>query len=404
MTAQNLFKRPQILTSLAVAGLVSCALASGARADNDFVREQGFVRRPPIKHVVVIFQENASFDHYFGTYPDALNSDGTNFAAKLHTPTVNGLTDGNSQFFERTAVGLHNFNPNMPVGTPTGLNPNGFANPFRMNRDQIVTCSNNHDYNGEQLASDSGLMDKFPQQNFKDGAGCATDGSTVMGYFDGNTVTAMWNWAQRFAMSDNSWNTTYGPSTPGAINLVSGQTAGAVLHTFTGTTKGATGQLTDTVPGVSVTDAFFVGPTNPKVVADVVGSSTPQLVQTGTLVTDFDPYLDDCGNDRGGTVANQNTVEFTGRNIGDLLNQKGITWGWFAGGFRTAAKTNPATTDPTNPLGGVSNAPFGLPIFGGAANDGQAQNVGQQNFVPAVCAKIVVIQGDDGSVNTILPA
>ena len=27
----------------------------------------------PIQHLVVIFQENVSFDHYFGTYPTALN-------------------------------------------------------------------------------------------------------------------------------------------------------------------------------------------------------------------------------------------------------------------------------------------------------------------------------------------
>jgi phospholipase C len=30
----------------------------------------------PIKHVVVIFQENVSFDHYFGTYPQAANTSG----------------------------------------------------------------------------------------------------------------------------------------------------------------------------------------------------------------------------------------------------------------------------------------------------------------------------------------
>ena len=46
----------------------------------------------------------------------------------------------------------------------------------------------------------------------------------VMGYYDGNTVTALWNYAQHFAMSDNSYDTNFGPSTPGAINLVSGQT------------------------------------------------------------------------------------------------------------------------------------------------------------------------------------
>ena len=47
-----------------------------------------------------------------------------------------------------------------------------------------------------------------------------------MGYYDGNTVTAMWNYAQNFAMSDNSWSTSFGPSAPGAINLVAGTTCG----------------------------------------------------------------------------------------------------------------------------------------------------------------------------------
>ena len=51
--------------------------------------------------------------------------------------------------------------------------------------------------------------------------------SVVMGYYDGNTVTALWNYAQHYAMSDNSFGTTFGPSTPGALNLISGQTHGA---------------------------------------------------------------------------------------------------------------------------------------------------------------------------------
>ena len=46
----------------------------------------------------------------------------------------------------------------------------------------------------------------------------------VMGYYDGNTVTALWNYAQHYAMSDNSYNTGFGPSTPGVIDLVSGNT------------------------------------------------------------------------------------------------------------------------------------------------------------------------------------
>ena len=48
-----------------------------------------------------------------------------------------------------------------------------------------------------------------------------------MGYYDGNTVTGLWNYAQHFAMSDNSYNTIFGPSTPGLLNLVAGQTNGS---------------------------------------------------------------------------------------------------------------------------------------------------------------------------------
>src|SRR5262249_6862617 len=146
--------------------------------------------------------------------------------------------------------------------------------------------------------------------------------------FDGNTVTAMWNYAQRFAMSDNSWDTTYGPSTPGALNLASGQTAGGVVHTFISGPKGSNGLLTDSVVSTSVPSNFFVGPTSPKVTASV-GAVATTGVQTGTLVNDLDPYLDDCGNDKGGTSAGQKTIEMQGKNVGDLLNEKGITWGWF---------------------------------------------------------------------------
>jgi phospholipase C len=385
------------LSAFVAATITTCTLLSAATST---AHERDSGRRSHIKHVVIIFQENASFDHYFATYPDAKNTDGVHFRAHHDTPTVNGLTDGNAQFPERVNVGLHDFSPNQTVGAPTGTNPNGAANPFRMTRDQIVTCSNNHDYRGEQLATDAGFMDKFPQQQIppppqKPPAGCATDGSTVMGYFDGNTVTAMWDWAQRFSMSDNSWGTTYGPSTPGALNLISGQTAGAVVHQFKGT-RGADGRLPDNIVTQTFPGAVFANASNPVVMADQLGAGGNVPAQTGTLVTDLDPYLDDCGNDKGGTVtANIGTVEMTGRNVGDLLNDKGVTWGWFGGGFRTAAKPNPATTDPTNPMALVSNDPFGIPSFGGAANDGQATHTNDGGvFTPAVCNAQHVLHPD----------
>src|SRR5262249_20077319 len=141
--------------------------------------------------------------HYFGTYPKALNLAGeTAFHAAPGTPSVNGLTE---------ALLAHN--PNK-----TG--------PIRLSPKQAATCDMDHDYMPEQQAFNGGLMNQFVEYTSPspDEKGCDT--SSVMGYFDGNTVTALWNYAQSFAMNDNSFGTTFGPSTPGALNLVSGSTHG----------------------------------------------------------------------------------------------------------------------------------------------------------------------------------
>ena len=42
-------------------------------------------------------------------------------------------------------------------------------------------------------------------------AGAPCHASQVMDYYDGNTVTGLWNYAQHFAMSDDSFGTTSGP-------------------------------------------------------------------------------------------------------------------------------------------------------------------------------------------------
>jgi len=163
----------------------------------------------PIKHVVVIYQENVSFDHYFATYPHAENTSGEpQFKARPGTPSVNGLS-----------------------GPLLTQNPNSVA-PFRFPRSHAATCDQDHEYKAEQEAYNKGLIDRAVQMT---GTGSRPNSGTtpcspgdVMGYFDGNTVTAMWNYAQHFAMSDNHFATTFGPSTPGAINLVAGQTHGAI--------------------------------------------------------------------------------------------------------------------------------------------------------------------------------
>jgi phospholipase C len=257
----------------------------------------------PIKHLVVIFQENVSFDHYFGTYPFAANTDGTTFQAKKGTKPVNGL------YKKITKSG--------PVGPLLTNNPNLF-NPMRLTHSQALTCDQNHGYTAEQNAVNGGMMNKFIQ--FTNTPTCTGTPTTpygapglVMNYFDGNTVTGLWNYAQNYAMSDNNWDTVFGPSTPGALNLISGQTGGSyAVNPITGV------KVTTPIPGA------------------VSGLNSDGL---GTIYGDPDPAFDDCSD---GSHASTNPVAVaTGKNVGDLLNAKGVTWGWFQGGF-TPTGTNAA--------------------------------------------------------------
>jgi phospholipase C len=278
-----------LATNLATA-MPGVALAQPANPSQPTYSSGGTATTTPIKHLVVIFQENVSFDHYFGTYPKATNPTGEPaFHALPGTPSVNGLTEG-----------LLTHNQNLDA-TATSYQP------FRLDRSQNYTCSQDHDYTPEQQAYDSGLMDKFPEftaspcavSSYPDVS--ALGAAIVMGYFDGNTVTGMWNYAQHFAIDDNYFDTNFGPSTPGAINVISGMTGGTDPNTDVGAT--AAGDVT-----------------------------------AGSVMGDPDPYYDDCHGSEYVGMSSSN------QNIGDLLNAKGISWGWFQGGFTPSTPYLPATS------------------------------------------------------------
>jgi phospholipase C len=271
------------LAALLISGQLMGPVAANAQRENETAT--------PIKHLVIIFGENISFDHYFGTYPHAANPPHEpRFVAAPDTPSVNGFTDAL----------LYN-NPNY---LNTAINGGAASNPFRLDRSQAATADQDHDYTPEQQAFHNGLMDAFPAYTGTAGPPPAgqTTNSLVMGYYDGNTVTALWNYAQRYALNDNSYGTTFGPSTPGAINLISGQTNG-------------------------ISDQSNAG-------GDVVEDGNGGY----TLISDADPLGDVCSTTTGALV------QFDGQNIGDLLNAKGITWGFFEGGFDLTKKNPNGTT------------------------------------------------------------
>jgi phospholipase C len=149
----------------------------------------------------------------------------------------------------------------------------------------------------------------------------------VMGYYDGNTVTAWWNYAQHYALSDNFSGTMFGPSSVGAINLVAGTTSGLTMEAYPSGTV------------VSTTGTVANGAT------------------TGVLIGDVDPWYDDCSSSTRGKITNG------GQNIGDLLNKAGVTWGCFQGGFApTNGLTQPAV------CGSVTSASASVALPSAAGN------------------------------------
>ncbi|HTY72598.1 MAG TPA: alkaline phosphatase family protein [Actinomycetes bacterium] len=281
----------------------------------------------PIKHLVVIFQENVSFDHYFGTYPVAANTSGQPFTAARGTPAVNGLT------------------ASLLTANPNGVNPRRLD---PANLGDVLTCDQDHDYTDEQSAFDGGAMDEFVADtgngSGKGPTGQPCNAGDVMNYYDGNTVTGLWNYAQHFAMSDNSYGTTFGPSSPGAINLVAGDTGGVI--------RAIRGAATD---------------------GDVVDDGLGGF----SLISDAQPFYDDC--------STRDAVALGGPNIGDTLNADKVSWGWFQGGFRPdAAYAGPTDTtlsyDPESSSQGKVTCTAKHAV--GAALGGSGQYGSKGDYIP----------------------
>ena len=201
-----------------------------------------------------------------------------------------------SHAFERASRDPHGRRPLCWISccnNPNASNPRngaGATNPFRLSPAEAATADQDHGYKAEQQAFDAGAMDLFPRSvGAADGPnlgkGIAATTGLTMGYYDGNTVTAMWNYAQHYAMSDRFFGTTFGPSAVGAVNLISGQTNGVVND------------------------------------GNAEGSMVPDGNGGYTLLNNANPLYETC-------ASSSELFHMTGKNIGDLLERSGRDMGF----------------------------------------------------------------------------
>jgi phospholipase C len=245
-----------------------------------------------IKHVFVIFQENHSFDNYFGTYPGAEN---------LRTPLArkHGYTQ-----YDRVA-----------------------------NREQTVFKTTDPDVLGPdqdryilEKKFDGGNMDKFlPGEeidNIKNyglkPAAARQYGLTTMAVYDCDTIPYLWMYAHNFTLFDYYFQSETGPSSPGNVSMFAGQAGISEEHRFP---KLASNQSEG--PGVPINGDLdpFAGPYTGK-------DTTVQIPQSYATL----------GMTLGGASEAQSAEAHAGRVMKDLtaiaaLKQPSIPWMWAQEGF-----------------------------------------------------------------------
>jgi phospholipase C len=295
-------KRPLLrhftgLTAIAPPALLTAAtiaLAPGAHAASLSTAQEIALLRQHVKYVFVIFAENQSFDHFFGTFPGAngLFSAPSGFTPANQTASFVQKyldTSGNvatvSPFLLPQAVTTVQAGPAGPVGTVVPIYPydtisvdhahQGLANDidivggvaqndhYAMNQEVLTTNASG------QIVNGSGVTPSAPVLSAKQKA------ETDISHIDCDTIPFMWTWAKNFVLFDNFHQTIVGPSTPNAVALISGQVGQTqfALHPNEGAVTTYSNPSFQNVRGASYKSAALPGQSNAYV--PIVGDPGP---------------------------------------------------------------------------------------------------------------------------------
>lgn len=289
-----------------------------------------------IKYVFVLFQENRSFDFYFGTYPgaDGLFSKPPAQTPGFFQPLVD--TDGSIKTITpfRIPLSITDVNgktvPIYPADTDS-VNHSHAAYETKINVQNGVTQNDGYATTEEGVTITNGVPSKVPTLARKQ------MGELVMGYVDCDTAPILWNYADRFTLFDNFHQTVLSASTPNAIAMVAGQSGETqwVKHPQESTKNfgsvGANG-----VPMVSDGDPFWGSqldvfgsgqPANPP-------SSNPQINLTfATLPLSF--MGKDIETITQGDTQPQTDLTDVEKDIKEIAGDgvKPTNWGWYQQGY-----------------------------------------------------------------------
>jgi phospholipase C len=177
-----------------------------------------------IEHVVILMQENRSFDHYFGTLSGVRGFSDPN----VLTQTVNGTTYPIWDQF--------GYQPG------TGVDASGYMQPFHLLNDPPLkdgetTNDITHSWGPQHQSWNNGAMDSFMTAHLA--ADGDTNGPVTMGYFTKSELAFYYALADAFTICDGYHCSVLGPTDPNRIMSLSasidpnGTGGGPVVETFT---------------------------------------------------------------------------------------------------------------------------------------------------------------------------
>ena len=443
--------RKQFLRSTAAAASILAMLSTAAVADNGSgisngnrggsLPEKIALLRQKVKYVFVIFHENESFDHYFGTYPGA---NGLFQAPDGVLPAVQ--TPSFKQRYLDTSLNLTTISPFlMPqavVATSNQVVPiypadeisvdhshQGMANSLHVDAATGIAANDRFAMDQEGLTTHGGqLVTKTGAAPTAITLAQKQKAETDIGHIDCDTIPFMWSWAKNFVLFDNFRQTIVGPSTPNAIAIIAGQSGETqwALHPDEGVKTTYANPLFRNVLGASYSTR---NPSNTSnmyvpVVADP-GPFPGSNLDTNTVKPPYNFDENPNNPSLNLTFATQ-PLSFMGSNINDVIKNdpnpqadlrdvqddiqkiaalnRPVSWGWYQQGFDANDALDPYEPpgSPTNPTGTPSansgyvlhhNAPQ---YFGYLADNPQVLNTnlhGAKDFFDAIEGRTLPAQG-----------
>ena len=253
-----------------------------------------------INHIIVLYLENRSFDNLYGLFPGA-DGIGNAGAAAIQVDRDGKPYDKLPPVRNTEARDPETRKPIIDTRFPTYL-PNG---PFRSEPYaglEQVTGDAVHRYYQEQLQIDGGKMDKY--------IAWTDAGSLVMSYFDGSAAP-LWRYAQNFTLLDHFHHAGFGGSFFNHIFMVC-----ACAPRYDNAPPSLVAQLDD--KGGLIKD----------------GAVTPDGYAVNTLLPLNGPHPANINPEL--LLPVQGNVT-----IGDRLDEKGVDWAWYSGGWDAAVAGRP---------------------------------------------------------------